>query len=125
MEIFLAPKVAAKRAPTFQINVAVTNFAPERIVSDKRGSAEDKCIRIETYTWHSRQLRYRGRKSSPQMTSNKKKKKMGREKAAITNGWRLCSYCNGVVATVAGRRENCESELNTWRSAAIFSPVLA
>ena len=46
---------------------------------------------------------------------------MGREKAAITNGWRLCSYCNGVVATVAGRRENCESELNTWRSAAIFN----
>ena len=74
MEIFLAPKVAAKRAPTFQINVAVTNFAPERIVSDKRGSAADKCIRIETYTWHSRQLRYQGRKSSPQMTSNKKKK---------------------------------------------------
>ena len=74
MEIFLAPKVAAKRAPTFQINVAVTNFAPERIVSDKRGSAENKCIRIETYTWHSRQLRYRGRKSSPQMTSKKKKK---------------------------------------------------
>ena len=48
MEIFLAPKVAAKRAMTFQINVAVTNFAPERIVSDKRGSAADKCIRIET-----------------------------------------------------------------------------
>lgn len=46
MEIFLAPKVAAKRAPTFQINVAVTNFAPERIVSDKRESAADKCIRI-------------------------------------------------------------------------------
>ena len=67
--------ILTKRAPTFQINVAVTNFAPERIVSDKRGSAADKCIRIETYTWHSRQLRYRGRKSSPQMTSNKKKKK--------------------------------------------------
>lgn len=78
MEIFLAPKVAAKRALTFQINVAVTNFAPERIVSYKRGSAADKCIRTETYTWHSRQLRYRGRKSSPQMTSNKKKKKMVR-----------------------------------------------
>lgn len=31
----------------------------------------------------------------------------------------------GVVATVAGRRENCESELNTWRSAAIFATVLA
>ena len=35
------------------------------------------------------------------------------------------SYCNGIVATVAGRRENCESELNTWKSAAIFAPVLA
>ena len=66
-----------------------------------------------------------GEKPSPQMTSNKKKKKMGREKAAITNGWRLCSYCNGVVAPVLGRRENGESELNTWRSAAIFATVLA
>ena len=125
MEIFLAPKVAAKRAPTFQINVAVTNFAPERIVSDKRGSATDKCIRIETYTGIADNFGIEGEKQSPQMTSNKKKKKMGREKAAITNGWRLCSYCNGVVATVAGRRENSESELNTWRSAAIFAPVLA
>ena len=125
MEIFLAPKVAAKRAPTFQINVAVTNFAPERIVSDKRGSAADKCISIETYTGIADSFGIEGEKQSPQMTSIKKKKKHGREKAAITNGWRLCSYCNGVVATVAGRRENCESELNTWRSAAIFAPVLA
>ena len=114
----------AKRAPTFQINVAVTNFAPERLVSDKRGSAADKCIRIETYTGIADNFGIEGEKPSPQMTSNKKKK-MGREKAAITNGWRQCSYCNGVVATVAGRRENCESELNTWRSAAIFAPVLA
>jgi hypothetical protein len=98
VEIFLAPKVAAKRAPTFQINVAVTNFAPERIVSDKRGSAADKCIRIETYTWHSRQLRYRGRKSSPQMTSNKKKKKYGEGEgchhewvaAMLVLQWRSC-----------------------------------
>ena len=117
MEIFLAPKVAPKRALTFQINVAVTNFAPERLVSDKRGSAADKCIRIETYTWHSRQLRYRGRKTKPSNDKHKEKKNMGREKAAITIGWRQCSYCNGVVATVAGRRENCETELNTWRSA--------
>ena len=73
MEIFLAPKVAAKRAPTFQINVAVTNFAPERIVSDKRGSAADKCIRIETYTWLSRQLRYRGRKIKPSNDKQKEK----------------------------------------------------
>ena len=124
VEIFLAPKVAAKRAPTFQINVAVTNFAPERIVSDKRGSAADKCIRIETYTGIADNFGIEGEKPSPQMTSNKKKK-MGRKKAAITNGWWLCSYCNGVVATVAGRRENCETELNTWRSAAIFATVLA
>ena len=54
----------AKRAPTFQINVAVTNFAPERIVSDKRGSAADKCIRIETYTGIA-DKRYRGRKTKP------------------------------------------------------------
>ena len=113
----------AKRAPTFQINVAVTNFAPERLVSDKRGSAADKCIRIETYTGIADNCGIEGEKPSPQMTSNTKK--MGREKAAITIGWRLCSYCNGVVATVAGRRKNSESELNTWRSAAIFAPVLA
>jgi hypothetical protein len=125
VEIFLVTIGTAKRAPTFQINVAVTNFAPERIVSDKRGSAADKCIRIETYTGIADNFGIEGEKPSPQMTSNKKKKKMGREKAAITNGWRQCSYCNGVVATVAGRRENCESELNTWRSAAIFAPVLA
>jgi len=77
----------AKRAPTFQINVAVTNFAPERIVSDKRGSAADKCIRIETYTWHSRQFRYRGRKTKPSNDKHKEKEKHGREKAAITGGW--------------------------------------
>lgn len=46
---------------------------------------------------------------------------MGRVKAAITIGWRQCSFCNGVVATVAGRRENCESELNTWKSATILN----
>ena len=74
MEIFLAPKVAAKRAPTFQINVAVTNFAPERIVSDKRGSAADKCIRIETYTGIADNFGIEGEKPSPQMTNNKKKK---------------------------------------------------
>ena len=90
----------AKRAPTFQINVAVTNFAPERIVSDKRGSAADKCIRIETYTWHSRQLRYRGRKSSPQMTSNKKKENNG-EGEGCHHEWvaampvLMCSSCAG------------------------------
>ena len=77
----------AKRAPTFQINVAVTNFAPERIVSDKRGSAADKCIRIETHTWYSRQFRYRGRKTKPSNDKQKEKEKMGREKAAITGGW--------------------------------------
>ena len=125
MEIFLAPKVAAKRAPTFQINVAVTNFAPERIVSDKRGSAADNCIRIETYTGIADSFGIEGENQALKLQAKRKRKNMGREKAAITNGWRLCSYCNGVVATVAGRRENGESELNTWRSAAIFAPVLA
>ena len=67
----------AKRAPTFQINVAVTNFAPERIVSDKRGSAADKCIRIETRIWYSRQLRYRGRNTKPSNDKQKEKKKWG------------------------------------------------
>jgi hypothetical protein len=31
VEIFLAPKVAPKRALTFLTNGAVTNFAPERM----------------------------------------------------------------------------------------------
>ena len=31
----------------------------------------------------------------------------------------------GVVSPVLGRGENGESELNTWKSAAIFAPVLA
>lgn len=31
----------------------------------------------------------------------------------------------GVVSPVLGRWENGESELNTWKSAAIFAPVLA
>ncbi len=63
----------AKRAPTFQINVAVTNFAPERIVSDKRGSAADNCIRIETYTGIADNCGIEGEKPSPQMTSKKEK----------------------------------------------------
>ena len=77
MEIFLAPKVAAKRAPTFQINVAVTNFAPERIVSDKRGSAADKCTRAKHVHGAAINFGIGSEKPSPQMTSNKKKKKSG------------------------------------------------
>ena len=69
MEIFLETIGTAKRAPTFQINVAVTNFAPERIVSDKRGSAADKCIRIETYTGIADNCGIEGEKPSPQVTS--------------------------------------------------------
>ena len=76
----------AKRAPTFQINVAVTNFAPERIVSDKRGSAADKCIRIETYTGIADNCGIEGEKQSPQKTS-KRKRKTWEEKAAITGWW--------------------------------------
>ena len=66
---FLVTIGTAKRAPTFQINVAVTNFAQERIVSDKRGSAADKCIRIETYTGIADNCGIEGEKLSPQMTS--------------------------------------------------------
>ena len=68
---------------------------------------EDYSIRIEKYTGIADNCGIEGEKSSPQMTSNKEKS--GEGKAAITNGWRQCSYCNGVVATVAGRRENCQS----------------
>ena len=90
----------AKRAPTFQINVAVTNFAPERIVSDKRGSAADKCIRIETYTWHSRQFRYRGRKTKPSNDKHKEKEKNGEGKGChhgrvVAMPVLMCSSCAG------------------------------
>ena len=104
MEIFLAPKVAAKRAPTFQINVAVTNFAPERLVSDKRGSAADKCIRIETYTGIADNCGIEGEKPSPQMTSNKEKHWEGKAAAGL-GGER--SYCKRrIVAPVLGRCKN-------------------
>ena len=72
MEIFLVTIGTAKRAPTFQINVAVTNFAPERIVSDKRGSAADKCIRKKHILGIAVSFGIEGEKPSPQMTSNKK-----------------------------------------------------
>ena len=65
----------AKRAPTFQINVAVTNFAPERIVSDKRGSAADKCIRKKHILGIADSFGIEGEKPSHQMTSIKKRKK--------------------------------------------------
>ena len=90
----------AKRAPTFQTNVAVTNFAPERIVSDKRGSAADKCIRIETYTGIADNCGIEGEKLSPQMTSIKKKKKHG-EGEGCHHDWvvampvLMCSSCAG------------------------------
>lgn len=90
----------AKRAPTFQINVAVTNFAPERIVSDKRGSAADKCIRIETYTGIADNCGIEGEKPSPQMTSNKKKKKYGEGEGChhgrvVAMPALMCSSCAG------------------------------
>ena len=115
VEIFLAPKVAAKRAPTFQINVAVTNFAPERIVSDKRGSAADKCIRIETYTWHSRQFRYRGRKTKPSNDKHKEKEKTWEGEgchhewvaAMLVSQWRSCD-CSRQAGKLRVRTEYLE-----------------
>ena len=103
MEIFLVTIGTAIRAPTFQINVAVTNFAPERIVSDKRRSAADKCIRIETYTGIADNCGIEGEKPSPQMTSKKKKKINGMENAAAGMGGER-SYCKRrIVAPVLGR----------------------
>ena len=58
------------------------------------------------------------------MTSNKKRK--NGEGEGCHHDWvaGILVLC-GVVAPVLGRRENGESELNTWRSAAIFATVLA
>ena len=114
VEIFLAPKVAPKRAPTFQINVAVTNFAPERIVSDKRGSATDKCIRIETYTGIADNFGIEGEKQSPQMTSKKKRKNGEGEGchhewvvALLVLQWRSCD-CSRQAGKLRVRTEHLE-----------------
>lgn len=46
---------------------------------------------------------------------------MGREKAAAGMGGER-SYCKRrIVVPVAGRRENSEPELNTWKSAVILN----
>lgn len=50
------------------------------------------------------------------MTSNKKKKKNGEGEGCHHEWVAAMLVLHGVVATVAGRRENSESELNTWRS---------
>jgi len=90
----------AKRAPTFQINVAVTNFAPERIVSDKRGSAADKCIRKKHILGIADSFGIEGEKPSPQMTIIKKKKKNG-EGEGCHHDWvvampvLMCNSCAG------------------------------
>lgn len=86
----------AKRAPTFQINVAVTNFAPERIVSDKRGSAADKCIRIETYTGIADNFGIEGEKPSPQMTSKRKWGGVERLEAGRSQGVDVSRYSKGL-----------------------------
>ena len=97
----------AKRAPTFQINVAVTNFAPERIVSDKRGSAADKCIRKKHILGIADSFGIEGEKPSPQMTSIKKRKKWvwfrggqaGRSQGVCAAGTaKGCSHPPEVVA---------------------------
>ena len=67
----------AKRAPTFQINVAVTNFAPERIVSDKRGSAADKCTRAKHVHGAAINFGIEGEKQSPQRQAKEKKNASG------------------------------------------------
>lgn len=115
MEIFLVTIGTAKRAPTFQINVAVTNFAPERIVSDKRGSAADKCIHIKTYTGIADNCGIEGEKPSPQMTSIKKKKKHGEGEgchhewvaAMLVLQWRSCD-CSRQAGKLRVRTEYLE-----------------
>lgn len=57
--------------------------------------------------------------------TNKKKKIYGEGEGCHHGRVAGILVLRGVVAPVLGRRENGESELNTWRSAAIFAPVLA
>ena len=97
MEIFLAPKVAPKRALTFLTNGAVTNFAPERMYRINADLLLTNVLVKNNKHRQSRQFPYRGRKTSPQRQA-KEKKKQWVEKAAITCGvaallvlqWRSC-----------------------------------
>ena len=104
MEIFLAPKVAAKRAPTFQINVAVTNFAPERMYRINADLLRTNVLVQNNEHRQSRQFPYRGRKSSPQVTSKRKwggveRLEAGRSQGVCAAGTaKGCSHPPEVVA---------------------------
>ena len=89
VEIFLAPKVAPKRALTFLTNGAVTNFAPERMYRINADLLRTNVLVKNNKHRQSRQFPYRGRKTSPQVTT----KETWEEETAITIGWREYSYC--------------------------------
>jgi hypothetical protein len=89
VEIFLAPKVAPKRALTFLTNGAVTNFAPERMYRINADLLRTNVLVKNNKHRQSRQFPYRGRKTSPQVTN----KETWEEETAITIGWREYSYC--------------------------------
>jgi len=72
VEIFLAPKVAPKRALTFLTNGAVTNFAPERMYRINVDLLRTNVLVKNNKHRQSRQFPYRGRKTSPQVTSKRK-----------------------------------------------------
>ena len=114
MEIFLAPKVAAKRAPTFQINVAVTNFAPERMYQIDADLLRTNVLVQNTYMVQQSISVLRAKNRA--LNDKRKKRK--------TLGGKGCHHMwvdallvlQGVVSPVLCRWENGESELNTWKS---------
>ena len=65
VEIFLAPKVAPKRALTFLTNGAVTNFAPERMYRINADLLRTNVLVQNNEHRQSRQFPYRGAKIKP------------------------------------------------------------
>ena len=103
MEIFLAPKVAPKRALTFLTNGAVTNFAPERMYRINADLLRTNVLVQNNEHRQSRQFPYRGRKTKPSNDKQIEKKINGMENAAAGMGGER-SYCKRRnVAPVLGR----------------------
>ena len=123
VEIFLAPKVAPKRALTFLTNGAVTNFAPERMYQIDADLLRTNVLVQNTYMVQQSISVLRA-KNRALNDKRKKRKTMGGKGCHHMWGAALL-VLQGVVLPVLGRWENGESELNTWKSAAIFAPVLA
>ena len=123
VEIFLAPKVAPKRALTFLTNGAVTNFAPERMYQIDADLLRTNVLVQNTYMVQQSISVLRAKNRA--LNDKRKIRKTVCGKGCHHLWVAALLVLQGVVLPVLGRGENGESELNTWKSAAIFAPVLA